>query len=82
MPESIVNLPDYVGPERRRTPPVLTEEQIEQIAEKAAAKAVQQLTDTAYREIGRGVVQKLFYIAGVLAAALYLYIQNKGLTAK
>lgn len=67
----------YTGPERRKTP-LLTEDQIEHIAERAAEKAVKQLTDTAYREIGRTVVQKLFYAVGVMAAAAYLYAQSKG----
>ena len=39
----------------------LTDEQIDRIAEKAADKAVAKLTDQVYREVGKGVVQKLGY---------------------
>lgn len=57
----------------------LTDEQVEKIAEKAADKAVAKLTDKVYLEVGRSVVQKIVYILGVTAVALFLWAQSKGL---
>ena len=67
----------YSGPERRRSPH-LTNEQIDEIAERAAAKAVEKLTDHAYRAVGKSIVEKLFWIVGVLCAGGYLWAQGKG----
>lgn len=68
----------YVGPERRRAQHI-TDELIEEIAERAAARAVEKLTDHAYRAVGKSVVEKLFWIVGVLCAGGYLWAQGKGL---
>lgn len=57
----------------------LTEAQIEEIAERAANKAVAKLTDQVYREVGKSVVQKFTYIVGAIAVALFLWLQTKGL---
>lgn len=57
----------------------LTDEQIEQIAERAADRAVEKLTNEAYKSIGKNVVQKFLWIVGVCAAALYFWLQQKGL---
>ena len=57
----------------------LTDAQVEKIAEKAADKAVAKLTDRVYRDVGRNVVQKLFWIVGVLTVALWLWLQSKGI---
>lgn len=57
----------------------LTDEQIERIAERAAEKAVAKLTDQVYREVGKNVVQKFFWITGVLAVALYIWAKSRGL---
>lgn len=62
---------EYKGPERRRSPH-LTDELIEEIAERAAARAVEKLTDHAYRAVGKSVVEKLFWIVGVLCAGGYM----------
>lgn len=56
----------------------LTDEQIERIAEKAADKAVAKLTDHVYREVGKGVVQKLFYIVGAITLAAFLWFKSGG----
>jgi len=64
--------------ERRFDNHKLTEEQMEAIAERAANKALAKITDLAYREVGKSVVSKLFYITGVVSVALYLYLQSKG----
>lgn len=57
----------------------LTEVQIEEIAERAANKAVAKLTDHVYREVGKNVVQKFMYIVGVAAVVFFLWAQSKGL---
>lgn len=67
----------YEGPERRKEIQ-LSDEQIDFIAEKAAEKAMQKLTDTAYKAIGKSVLEKMAYIVGVCFVALYFWLQNKG----
>ena len=57
----------------------LTEAQIEEIAERAANKAVARLTDHVYREVGKNVVQKFVYIVGAISVAFFLWLQGKGL---
>lgn len=57
----------------------LTEAQIEEIAERAANKAVAKLTDQVYREVGKNVVQKFIYVVGAISVALFLWLQTKGL---
>lgn len=57
----------------------LTEAQIEEIAERAANKAVAKLTDQVYREVGKNVIQKFTYIVGAIAVALFLWLQTKGI---
>ncbi len=56
----------------------LNDEQIEEIAERAADRAIQKLTDEAYRSIGKSIVNKLFYIVGVLSVALYFWAIQRG----
>lgn len=60
--------------------PNLTEEQIEQIAEKAAEKAIVKLTSHVYQEVGKSVVSKMLYIIGACAVGLWLFLKSKGLT--
>lgn len=57
----------------------LTDAQVEKIAERAADKAVAKLTDRVYRDVGRNVIQKLFWVVGVVAVALFFWLQSKGL---
>lgn len=58
----------------------LTESQIEEIAEKAAQKAIDKLTGRIYQEVGKSVISKLFYVAGACAVGGYLWMKSKGLT--
>ena len=67
---------EYNGPERRKEVQ-LSDEQIDVIAEKAAEKAVKKLTEDAYKAIGKSVLEKLFYIVGVLATAAYFWLEHK-----
>ena len=64
--------------ERRINTVTFSEEQIEDIAEKAAEKALKKISDMAYREVGKSIVSKLLYIIGVLAVTAYLYLQSHG----
>lgn len=68
---------DYEGPERRREPH-LTEDQIEAIASRAAEKAVKKMTDDAFKAVGKTVVEKLFWIVGVLAVGMFAWMQATG----
>jgi hypothetical protein len=56
----------------------LSDAHIEQIAERAAAKAMEKLTNQAYMSIGKGVVNKLFMVVGVVASAAYFWALGKG----
>jgi len=69
---------DYAGPERRKEVH-FSEEQMDNIAERAAERAMQKLTDEAYKSIGKGLISKLFWVVGVLATAAYFWAQGKGL---
>lgn len=57
----------------------LTEEEIEEIAEKAATKAIAKLETHLYTTVGRSVLNKLAYLIGMIALAIYFYLQSKGL---
>lgn len=58
--------------------PLTDEDEIEKIAEKAAQKAIEKLTNQVYQEVGKSVVQKLFYVVGICAVGLYLWLKSKG----
>ncbi len=60
-------------------PATLTEDQIEEIAERAAERAMQKLTDHMYKQVGKSVVSKLFWIVGVISVGLYLWLKQKGI---
>ncbi len=61
------------------TQTTLTEEQIEEIAERAAERAMAKLTDHMYKQVGKSVVSKLFWIVGIISVGLYLWLKQKGL---
>lgn len=56
----------------------LSETQIEEIAERAANKAVNKITSEAYQAIGKTVVSKFIWIVGVLSTAALLFATSKG----
>jgi hypothetical protein len=58
--------------------PFLTEKDIDDIAEKAAEKAIEKLTSHVYQEVGKSVVSKFVYIVGALTLGLYLWMKSKG----
>ena len=56
----------------------LTDQEIEEIAERAAEKAVHKLQNEIYKSVGKSVLDKLYYVVGVLAIALAGYAASKG----
>lgn len=56
----------------------LSEAVIEEIAEKAADKAVEKMTHLIYQEVGKNVISRFFYIIGALSVAAYLWLKAKG----
>ena len=56
----------------------LTDAQIDKIAEKAAVRAVAQITDQFYREVGKGVISKFVLIVGVLTVAAFVWAKANG----
>jgi len=57
----------------------LNEEQVDMIAEKAAVKAVARMTGKMYEEVGKTIVQKFFWLVGLLAVGIvagYQYAAN------
>ncbi len=57
----------------------LTADQLDAIAEAAADKAVSKITDHVYKQVGKGILNKLIWILGALGTALYLWLGTKGL---
>lgn len=78
MSNSTSKAANYSGPERR-TQAHLSDEQIEDIAEKAAEKAIEKLTGDVYKAVGKGVVSKLLWIVGACAIGFWLWIKKQGL---
>ena len=52
----------------------LTDEQIDVIAERAAAKAIEKV----YTEIGKNVVKRLFWLVGVATLVLLAWLGSTG----
>lgn len=68
----------YEGPERRAKAH-LTDDQIEDIAEKAAEKAIGKLTGDVYKAVGKSVVSKFLWIMGALSVGAYLWLKETGI---
>jgi len=62
----------------RRTVIPLSEEQIEEIADRAADKAVSRLHARFYQEIGQGFVSRSFTILGVVIVAAWMWLSSHG----
>lgn len=67
----------YSGPERRQNP--LTDEQIEDIAEKAAEKAIEKLTGDVYKAVGKSIIQKAVWLVGAITVGVYFYLRKQGI---
>ena len=62
----------YKGDERRLNQP-LTEEMMDAIAERAAKRVM----DNVYREVGKSLLQKFVWAAGVLGVAIAMWLSGK-----
>ena len=69
---------EYSGPERRGET-YISDEQIEEIAEKAAAKAIEKLTGDVYKAVGKLVVSKFLWIVGASAVGVWIWAKKNGL---
>lgn len=58
--------------------PANNESSIEEIAERAADKAIEKLTSHLYQEVGKNIVSKLFYILGICIIGMALWLRDKG----
>jgi len=73
------NIPHYTGMDRRvERHVILTDEQLDAIAEAAAERAVAKITDHVYRQVGKSLISKLIWVVGALGTAVYLWLQSRG----
>ena len=63
--------------QERIQPIMLTHDQIEEIASRAADKAIDRITQHVYQQVGRSVINKLMWIIGSLAVGTYLWFNDK-----
>jgi len=71
--------PTYAGPDRRvRNFSQLSDEQLEEIAERAAEKAIAKVTQDLYTSIGKAVLTKVVWSVGVAWVALIIWLNAKG----
>lgn len=56
----------------------LTNEQIEEIAERAAQKAVRIARDNFYKDVGRAAISKWLIAIGIFTVGFYAFLRNKG----
>lgn len=62
--------------QERRQSVLLTHDQIEEIASRAADKAIDRITQQVYQQVGRSVINKLIWIAGSLSVAFYIWFSD------
>ena len=68
---------EYAGPERRMKAHI-SDEQIDEIAEKAAAKAIERLTGDVYQAVGKSVISKFLWIVGAVVVGGWLWLKKNG----
>jgi hypothetical protein len=64
----------FLGIGRRQ----LTEDDIDEIAEKAAEKAVQKMTAHVYQQVGKGLVSRFLWLVGAVFIGLAAWLHTKG----
>ena len=57
---------------------MLTEQQLEQVAEKAAIKAVELFRNQFYRGVGAAVVGRALWLIGAMTLAVALWLSSRG----
>lgn len=70
------NMIEYDGPERRRK--LLSEEQIEEIADRAADKAVDKLKREAVNEVGVWTIHKIKWIFTIATLFVFVWLVKNG----
>lgn len=56
----------------------LSDDQIEEIAQRAAAKAITQATQEFYAGVGKSVLGKLYWLVGLIIIGTALWMQKNG----
>lgn len=56
----------------------LSDEQIEEIAERAAKKAIKLAKADFYQDVGHTVVNKFYWLVGLIIAGSFLWLNSKG----
>ena len=51
---------------------------VDSIAEKAAQKAAEKVTDGFYAQVGKSFINKLFFMLGVIIAGAFVWLKTKG----
>lgn len=64
--------------EDRRKSHNLTDDQLEQIAARAAEIAIERMTSEVYQTVGKTVITKLAYSVGVACVGFTLFAASKG----
>lgn len=64
---------NYQGPERRAHA-TLSDADMEAIAERAAAKALEKV----YAQVGKSIVTRVFWVVGLAAVGLVMFLSGKG----
>lgn len=77
MPGERVGHDIYPREERRRHP-VISEELIEEIAEKAANKALEKMETNLYQAVGKTFINKVVQFIGAIVIALGVFLYQKG----
>ncbi|UOF79342.1 hypothetical protein [Caudoviricetes sp.] len=62
----------------RRTHPLLDEELIEMIAERASEKAILKMENIIYKNVGKSFINKLVYLIGVCIVGLAYFLNSHG----
>ena len=57
---------------------IVSDEQMEAIAEKAAEKAVLKITAVVYQNVGKSVVERIFWLIGAIVVGAYFWLKSKG----
>ena len=56
----------------------LSDDQIEDIAERAATRAVSKVKGEFYEEVGKGVMSKLYWLVGIILVGAYAWMVAHG----
>jgi hypothetical protein len=56
----------------------LSDEQIEEIAERAAKKAIEMAKTEFYTDVGHTVINKFYWLVGIVVAGSFLWLNSKG----